>query len=102
MSKYQPLITRLQQAVLGTAGTLPQAARLAVAHNQAVPPALQKFVGLVHQHAYKVTDEDITALHSAGYDDDQIFEAVISAAVGASRSRLDSALNLLHKGKHEA
>ena len=40
------------------------------------------YVKKVAKHAYEVTDKDMTALRQAGYSDDQIFEATVSAALG--------------------
>ena len=43
-----------------------------------------------------VNDEDIRELHRAHYSDDQIFEAAVSAALGAGLYRLECVLTLLH------
>ena len=51
-------------------------------------------VDKVHRHAYKVADEDIKQLQ-AKYGDDQMFEIVVSAALGASRNRLLAGLKAL-------
>ena len=59
-----------------------------------MPSELQPLVAKIHAHAYKVTDDDITRLKSA-YDDDRLFEIVVSAALGASRRRLDAGLRAL-------
>ena len=42
-----------------------------------------------------VNDEDIQELHRAHYSDDQIFEAAVSAALGAGLYRLERVLALL-------
>jgi alkylhydroperoxidase family enzyme len=68
-----------------------KAASLAVELHEALGPYVQK----VAHHAYKVTDEDITALHQGGYSDDQIFEVTVSAALGAGLVRLESGLAIL-------
>jgi hypothetical protein len=49
-------------------------------------------VNKVSEHAHLVTDEDIADLHKAGYTDDQIFEATVSAALGAGILRLECVL----------
>jgi alkylhydroperoxidase family enzyme len=51
-------------------------------------------VDKIHRHAYRVTDEDIASLQ-AKYGDDQMFEIVVSAALGASRQRLLAGLEAL-------
>lgn len=102
MSKYQPLITRLQQAVLGAAGTLPGSAPCGSPQPGGAPSAAEVCRPCASARVQGHQQRHHRATQRAGYNNDQIFEAVISTAVGASRSRLDSALNLLHKGKHEA
>ena len=42
-----------------------------------------------------VNDEDIQELHRAHYSDDQIFEAAVSAALGAGLYRLECVLTVL-------
>lgn len=68
--------------------------RRAAARNQDVPADLQSLVDKVHKHAYKVTDEDV-ARPQAAYGDDQMFEIIVSAALGASRKRLMAGLAAL-------
>jgi hypothetical protein len=70
--------------------------RRAVADGEAVPDDLQVLVDKIHRHAYKVTDEDVARLR-ATYSDDQLFEIVVSAAVGASRIRLAAGLAALEQ-----
>ena len=70
--------------------------RRAAAENVNVPSELQPLVAKIHAHAYKVTDDDITRLKGA-YDDDRLFEIVVSAALGASRRRLDAGLRALEE-----
>ena len=50
----------------------------------------------IHRHAYKVTDDDIASAQTK-YGDDQMFEIVISAALGASAKRLRVGLAALDK-----
>ena len=52
------------------------------------------FVDTIHRHAYRVTDEDVARLR-ASYDDDQLFELVVCAALGASQRRLAAGLAAL-------
>jgi len=42
-----------------------------------------------------VNDDDIRELHRAHYSDDQIFEAAVSAALGAGLYRLECVLSVL-------
>jgi alkylhydroperoxidase family enzyme len=50
----------------------------------------------IHQHAYRVTDEDLATLQ-ATYGDDRLFEIIVSAALGASRARLVAGLQTLEE-----
>jgi hypothetical protein len=46
-----------------------------------------------------VSDDDITELHRARYTDDQIFEATVSAALGAGLLRLECVLHAFRSGE---
>jgi hypothetical protein len=61
-----------------------------------IPDELRRLVEKIDKHAYRVTDEEIASLKSK-YDDDQIFEIVVSAALGASKRRLDAGLRALEE-----
>jgi len=54
----------------------------------------QALVDKIHRHAYKVTDDDLARLRPA-YSDDELFEVVVSAALGAARQRLFAGLSAL-------
>ncbi|MEO5568840.1 MAG: hypothetical protein ABIR92_10120 [Gemmatimonadaceae bacterium] len=68
--------------------------RNAAANNAGLPVDLQALVAKIHAHAYRVTDEDV-AKAQAKYSDDKLFEIIVSAAMGASRQRLDAGLKAL-------
>ena len=70
--------------------------RNAAANGKAVPADLRTLVEKIHRHAYKVTDEDM-ATAQRKYGDDQMFEIVVSAALGASRNRLLAGLKALNE-----
>ena len=72
------------------------AIRQAVAEGKDVPLELAALVDKIHRHAYKVTDDDLARLR-ATYSEDQLFEIVVSAALGASRQRLGAGLAALEK-----
>jgi hypothetical protein len=86
---------RVLQSVLYGPGESDAAIRRAAADGTGVPGDLQALVDKIHNHAYKVTDDDIARLQ-AKYGDDQLFEIVVSAALGASRQRLLAGLNALN------
>ncbi|MBC7788577.1 MAG: hypothetical protein H7Z74_01415 [Anaerolineae bacterium] len=80
--------------VLDGAGESDPALRGSVADGTSVPSDLQPLVDKIHRHAYKVTDDDVAQLQ-AKYGDDQMFEIVVSAALGASHRRLLAGLEAL-------
>ena len=91
---HADLRDRVIQSVLHGAGESDPAIRRAAAEGSGVPADLQALVDKIHRHAYRVTDDDIARLQ-AKYGDDQMFEIVVSAALGASRKRLLAGLEAL-------
>ena len=92
---YAKKIERLRHAVLSGPGSLPPHVRQAISEGAGLSGALEVFVHKITAEASTLTDDDIAELHRAHYTDDQIFEAIVSAAVGAGLFRLESVLNLL-------
>ena len=88
----------LRDSVLHTViegpGESEPAIRRAAAEGIGVPADLETLVEQIHHHAYRVTDEDIATLLPK-YGDDQMFEIIVSAALGASRTRLLAGLRAL-------
>ena len=85
---------RVLESVLQGAGESDPAIRKAAADGTGAPADLQPLVDKIQRHAYKVTDDDI-ARAQARYGDDQMFEIVVSASLGASRNRLLAGLKAL-------
>jgi alkylhydroperoxidase family enzyme len=56
---------------------------------------LAPYLEKVHQHAYRVTDEDVAALKAAGVSEDEIFEQTVAAAIAEGLRRLDAAEGVL-------
>ena len=92
---YEKKMERLRHAVLSGPGLLPPHVRQAISEGVRLSGALEVFVQKVTASPSTLTDHDIAELHRAHYTDDQIFEAIVSAAVGAGLFRLDCVLNLL-------
>src|SRR5712671_4499407 len=108
--RYAALTKRLVDSVLATPGhtagelrhaVLGRAARLGGGRDPAgrpangVPTPLAGYVDKVALLAYKVTDEDLTAMQQAGNSDDVLFEVTVSAALGAGLGRLERGLSAL-------
>jgi alkylhydroperoxidase family enzyme len=85
---YAKKLTLLRRSVLSESGALDSSVRRAICDGLEVPEPLGSYVRKVVEHAHTVGDEDIARLHRAGYTDDQIFEATVSAALGAGLHRL--------------
>ena len=78
------------QAVLEGPGTVDGSLRQPVARGEP-PPELGALVEKIRDHAYRVTDEDVAALRGH-YSEDQLFELMVAAALGAAEHRLARAL----------
>jgi alkylhydroperoxidase family enzyme len=85
---YEKKLTLLRRSVLSESGSLDPEVRRAICDGLEVPEPLGAYARKVVEHAHTVGDEDIAGLHRAGYTDDQIFEATVSAALGAGLYRL--------------
>jgi len=92
LDPHDKKVRRLQTAVLTGPGALDPSLRQAISEGQEVSGVLGAYVNKVAEHAHLITDEDIADLHQAGYTDDQIFEATVSAALGAGILRLECVL----------
>ena len=91
---HASLRDRVLQRVLDGAAESDPAIRSAAADGTSLPPELQPLVDKIHHHAYTVTDDDIARLQTK-YGDDQLFELIVSAALGASHKRLLAGLAAL-------
>lgn len=99
---YAKKVERLRHAVLHGPGSLPPPVRQAISEGARLSGVLEVFVQKITAEASTLTDDDIAELHRAHYTDDQIFEAIVSAAVGAGLFRLECVLNLLRSNQAEA
>ncbi len=99
---YAEKMERLRHAVLSGPGTLPPQVRQAISKGARLSGALDVFVQKIVAEAVTLTDDDIAELHRARYTDDQIFEAIVSAALGAGLARLERVLTLLRSNHTEA
>jgi hypothetical protein len=59
------------------------------------PEPARALIEKVTKHAYKITDADIAAAKAAGLSEDQIFELVVTAAVGQANRQIETALAAL-------
>ena len=96
---YVNKMERLRYAVVSGPGSLAPNIRQAISERTYGSSPLGAFAQKVAEHAFKVNDEDIRELHRAHYSDDQIFEAAVSAALGAGLYRLECVLALLRANR---
>jgi alkylhydroperoxidase family enzyme len=90
-------VSSLVDAVLEGEGSVDRTVRHAAFQRTGVPAALSSLVDNVRDCAYRVTDEDLDHLRASGYRDDQIFEVLVAAALGAGWVRLEQAMQALRE-----
>ena len=97
-------------AVLGPRGSAPlHARRVALRHGMAVArgereaeldglgPEAAALVDTVARHAYRTTDEAIDAACAAGRSEDEVFDLVVAAALGAGLARREIGLSAVDR-----
>ena len=95
MSDIRQARTTLVKRILEGAGSASPSERRAAFSNSGLAEPLGRLVDKVAMHAWRVTDEDITAAKVSGLSEDQIFEIVVCAAVGQATRQHDTALAAL-------
>lgn len=85
---YEKKLALLRNSVLSGPGALDPSVRQAICDGHELPDPLGAYAMKVAGPSHAVSDADIAGLHQAGYTDDQIFEATVSAALGAGLFRL--------------
>ena len=85
----------LTSRILDGDGKAPTAERKAAFNNSGLAEPLATLVDKVARHASTVTDDDIVAARSSGRSEDQVFEIVVCAAVGAASRQYHTALAAL-------
>jgi hypothetical protein len=88
---HKMLVTR----VLDGDGKAIHAQRRAAFENASLEGPLNTLINKVARYAYRVTDEDINAVKASGFNEDQIFELVVCAALGQATRQYESALAAL-------
>src|SRR3954452_23051844 len=85
--------------VLDGPAVSPAAARHAAFDHRDVPEPVRGLIDTVTRHAWRVRDADVQAAKAAGASEDEIFELVVSAALGqasrqhaAAMAALDAAI----------
>jgi len=99
MTRYAAFVEKTRKAVLQP-GHLDPAIRRAILDGgtTGIPADLLAYVQKVRRNAWAIEDPDVQQLLSAGYSEDQVFEATATAALGASLHRLKAGMDAL-KGR---
>jgi hypothetical protein len=92
MSDIRQARKELVARILEGGGRTSRAQRRGAFDNTGLPEPLARLIDKVAKQAYKVTDEDIAAARASGLTEDQIFEVVVSAAIGQATRQYDTAL----------
>ena len=85
----------LVRRLLEGAGRVSPSERRAAFGDRGLDEPLASLVNKVANHAWRVTDEDITGALASGRSEDQIFEIVVCAAIGQATRQYDATLAAL-------
>jgi hypothetical protein len=88
-------IAALLQAVLTSPGATDPVLRGAAYRGDAVPGLLADYLAKVRTQSYRVTDDDVNRMLTAGYSEDAVFELTIATALGAAHRQLEAGLRAL-------
>ncbi len=95
MSDIRHARKALTRRILEGASTVSPSERRAAFNNSGLAGPLGALIDKVARHAWRVTDEDITAAKASGLSEDQIFEVMVCAAIGQATRQYDAALAAL-------
>jgi hypothetical protein len=86
----------LEDTTLRGPGKTSVSLRERIADERDVPADLRQLVDKIAARAYQVTDDDLAVLKER-YSEDELFEIIVAAAIGAARRRLEAGLNALEQ-----
>ena len=95
MSEIGEARKALMRRILEGDGKASPSVRRAAFNNSGLAEPVGALVDKVARHAYRVTDEDMTAAKMSDLSEDQIFEIVVCAAIGQATRQYDAALAAL-------
>ena len=95
MTDISQLHGELVDRVLGGDAKTPPEMRRAALDNAGLDEPIRTLVEKVANRSFAVTDEDVAATRTAGFSEDQIFELMVCAAVGAADRQYNSAMAAL-------
>lgn len=83
--------------VLEGDGRASRAARRAAFENAGLDEPLRALIDKVARQPTRVSDEDIASVLASGESEDQLFELVVCAAIGAATRQYETALQALEE-----
>jgi hypothetical protein len=95
MSDFTKARKTVVARILDGDGRASHGQRRAAFDNAGLAEPLSTLVEKIAKHAYKVTDEDIAVARASGFNEDQIFEIAVCAAIGQATRQYDTALAAL-------
>lgn len=95
MTEVSQLHRELVARVLDSEAQAPREMRRAAFDNAGLDETARTLVAKVADRSYAVTDEDVAAVRASGLHEDQIFELMVCAAVGAADRQHKAALDAL-------
>ena len=93
--KKRAAFQALADRVLNGEGTTSAEQRATAFNNADIAPPVDALISKVATRPAQVTDADFAAAKAAGFSEDQLFELVISAAVGQSARLYEAGLAAL-------
>jgi len=91
----------LVERILNGTGKASHDLRARAFKNENVPAPLRGLIDKVAAHPTQITDADFAEAAGAGFDDDQLFELVICAAVGQAYRQYEAGLTALAEATAE-
>jgi hypothetical protein len=95
MTDVSQLHRALVARVLDSEAQSPRAMRRGAFDNSGLDEPTRTLVDKVADRSYAVTDEDVAAVRASGLSEDQVFELMVCAAVGAADRQYSSAMAAL-------
>jgi hypothetical protein len=93
--RHQQLFKQLIDGILNGDGESTKQQRISAFENTDLPQPLAALINKVAYRAYRITDSDINTIKATGFNEDQLFELIICAAVGQASRQYQKGLAAL-------
>jgi alkylhydroperoxidase family enzyme len=95
LTRHAGLVESVRRAVFEEPAHSDPAVRRAAGDGEQLPEPWGDYAATVRDRSYRISDDDVAALKTAGCTEDEIFEITVAAAMGAALHRLDVGLAAL-------